>query len=375
MFGNWKNLFRSRKTIEQHIAVFGESGSGKTTLLSAFYGWHQEPNFRRINGYHLTADDTSQGQRLLSGYLQMQDSCLPPPTRYESCTFKFNIYVRGLANSAGSLVWHDYPGEWWTETKTEAEHNEKIKAFRTLLQSDIAFFLCDAQRLEDDGPKYIRRLFKNFRDEIERQRNEILSNGSNLSLFPRIWIICLSKADLISDKDVNWFHDQVIKTALDELEELKESFKLMLSGNSSNEMYQSIGEDFLLLSSAKFDKQSGKVVNLTDRIGIDLIPPISIVIPIEQALFWARTQTSAQITVYRLAEIFRSLTSNWMKYLPLVGNIFLMVDDTAKSLTKKLKEIETKAKEREDAVQAVVAAFRSKLKHDNVGQVYRSNKQ
>ena len=34
-----------KRTLEQHIAVFGQSGSGKTVLVSSFYGGTQEPQF------------------------------------------------------------------------------------------------------------------------------------------------------------------------------------------------------------------------------------------------------------------------------------------------------------------------------------------
>ncbi|TVQ19163.1 MAG: ATP/GTP-binding protein, partial [Leptolyngbya sp. DLM2.Bin15] len=259
-----RKVFRPRRVIEQHIAVFGESGSGKTTLLSTFYGWHQEPFFRRTAGYSLLADDTSQGQRLLKQYFKMKESLLPPPTRYQHQAFKFNITVRGLDKSAGSIVWHDYPGEWWTETKTDAEEKKKIEAFRTLLKSDIAFFLCDAQILREEGGKYLKRLFGSFRGELERQKSAIVSDNKPLQSFPRVWVICLSKSDLMPDKDVYWFRGEIYKSAIDELEELREVLKMMLAGDD----YQSIGEDFLLLSSAKFDSETGKIVNPEQNIGI-----------------------------------------------------------------------------------------------------------
>lgn len=363
-------VFRPRKVIEQHIAVFGESGSGKTTLLSAFYGWHQEATFRKTKGYSLTTTDTTQGQGLLNGYFKMKESLLPPPTRYQYQSFKFDINVRGLDRSAGSLVWHDYPGEWWTETKTDTEGDRKIEAFRTLLQSDVAFFLCDAQRLKDDGEKYLKHLFIVFRDELERQKKKLMLEGKALNLVPRIWIICLSKADLLPDKDVYWFREQVIKAAVDELQELKELFKSILSGDN----YQSIGEDFLLLSSAKFDETVGKITNPSHHIGLDLIPPISIILPVERALFWAKAKGAGKNTVHRLAETFRASTTNWMKYLPIVGNIFMLVDDASKSLITKLKEVEDAARERGDSVQAVVAAFRGRLEDENTRRIYLCKK-
>lgn len=365
-----RKIFRPRRVIEQHIAVFGESGSGKTTLLSTFYGWHQEPFFRKTAGYSLLADDTSQGQRLSNQYLKMKESLLPPQTKYEHQAFKFNITVRGLDRSAGSIVWHDYPGEWWEETRKDVEGKMKVEAFRTLLKSDIAFFLCDAQILKNEGSTYLKRLFRTFRTELERQKAAIISDDQPLQLFPRVWVICLSKADLMPDKDVYWFRDEVHRSAMDELEELRAEFKEILAGDD----YQSIGEDFLMLSSAKFDPGTGKIVNSEKNIGIDLIPPISIILPVQRALIWAKVGKTSQAAIYRGAEIFRSLTTNWLKYLPLVGNVFMLVDDTAKSITDKLKELESSARQKGDSVTAVVAAFRGKLEDEQTRKVYFSNK-
>ncbi|WP_414542710.1 TRAFAC clade GTPase domain-containing protein [Nostoc sp. CCY0012] len=370
MLKNLTSVFRPRKVIEQHIAVFGESGSGKTMLLNTLYGWHQEPQFHKNKGYRLTATDTSQGHHLLNGYLKMKDSFLPVTTSFVYKSFKFDINVRGLDAPAGSLVWHDYPGEWWNETKEGTEGARKLEAIRLLLQSDVAFILCDAQRLKDDGEKYLRRLFMSFNSELVNQKKALMPDGNPLTLFPRIWIICLSKADLLPDKDVYWFRSQVIKAAKEDLEVLNETIKSMISGDSC----QSIGEDFLLLSSAEFDPENGKLTNPEHHVGIDLIPPISIIVPVERALFWERAKGNSQAAVHKLTESFRSLTTNWMKYLPLVGGVFSLVDDGAKSLVTKLKEVETEARERGDSVETVIAAFRGRLEDESTKQIYLSKK-
>ncbi|WP_204138053.1 GTPase domain-containing protein [Halomicronema sp. CCY15110] len=365
------NIFRPRKKIEQHIAVFGESGSGKTTLLNTFYGWHKEPAFKQNVGYSLLAEDANQGLRLSNGYLKMKESLLPETTRYQYHSFKFTITVKDLERPAGSIVWHDYPGEWWTENKKEVEARRKLEAFRSLLESDIAFFLCDGQSLKNEGGKYIRRLFGSFRDELERQKNAVLSDQKKLTTFPRIWVICLSKSDLFPDKDVYWFKDEVHRAAADEIIELKSVLGEILNGDQ----YQSIGEDFLLLSSAKFNPETGKIVDLKQNIGIDLIPPISIILPIKRALLWARVGEQGNAGIYKILEIFRNLTTNWMKYLPLVGNVFMLLDDTAKSATDKLKDIKISARKKGDSASAVVAAFAGKLRTDDTQKIYFSDKQ
>lgn len=360
---------RPRNIIEQHIAVFGESGSGKTTLLSTFYGWHQEPSFGKSHGYTLNATDTSQGQELSRKYLKMKESNLPIQTRYQHDAFKFDIKVRGLDRSAGSLVWHDYPGEWWTETKEGSESNRKIEAFRTLLQSDIAFLLCDAQRLKDDGDKYLRGLLRTFRTELERQKDKLISDSKPLILFPRTWVICLSKADLLPEEDVYKFRDRVIKIAKDELDELKEVIKGMLSG----EGYQSVGEAFLLLSSAQFDNSTGKIKESSYSLGIDLIPPISILLPLQKAISWERARLQRQNTLRVILEASRSLTTNWAKYIPVIGNTFMAIDDFFKSSIDELKKKQDKARSQGDSVAMAIAIFAEKLQEDNTIKIYISS--
>jgi energy-coupling factor transporter ATP-binding protein EcfA2 len=356
-----------RNVIDQHIAVFGESGSGKTTLLSTFYGWHQEPSFGISNGYTLNATDTSQGQELTRNYLKMQEGPYVV-TRSQNSAFKFDIKVRGLDRSAGSLVWHDYPGEWWTEEQQGVVNTRKIKSFRALLQSDIAFLLCDAQRLKDDGDKYLIRLLRTFRTELERQKNKLKAEDAPLLLFPRTWVICLSKADLMPDEDVYKFRDRVIKIAKDELDELKETIKEILTGDG----YQSIGESFLLLSSAEFDVATGKVKESSHSLGIDLIPPISISLPIQKALSWERKSHKAQNTFRVIAELTRSLTTNWAKYIPIVGSPFMIFDDLAKSGIDELQKKQDKAKKQGDAVSTLVIAFAEKLQSKTTIKIYIS---
>lgn len=358
-------FFRPRKVIEQHIAVFGESGSGKTTLVSSFYGWHQEASFKQKHSYSLIASDTTQSNTLLSWYLKMREGNLPGQTAFQSKSYQFNLKVKGLKESAGSLVWHDYPGEWWTEEITDNQQKiRKTEAFRFLLQSDVALFLCDGYRLKNEGGKYLRKLFLNFRDELERQLDQVRKDGQKLDLFPRVWIICLSKADLFPDKDVYWFRDQVVSSASDDIKQLRELFEENLPEGS----FQSIGRDFLLLSSAEIEPETGKVINPDHHIGLDLIPPISIVLPIQRALAWLKIKERGQAAVHKIVESFRLLTFNWLKYFPIAGGVFSLVNDETKSLAEKLKELENRSRERGDSVQAIIAVFSANLEASNTTQ-------
>ena len=95
------DIFRPRKVIEQHIAVFGESGSGKTMLVSSFYGWHQEASFKQKHSYSLIASDTTQSHTLLSWYLKMREGNLPSQTAFQSKSYQFNL---GYQLKAGHLM-------------------------------------------------------------------------------------------------------------------------------------------------------------------------------------------------------------------------------------------------------------------------------
>ncbi|CAK0780202.1 hypothetical protein CCP4SC76_7270004 [Gammaproteobacteria bacterium] len=362
-------LFRGRSVLEQHVAIFGESGSGKTTLLSAFYGWQQEPKFRTTYGYGINAIDTTTGQRLRSNYLKMAESLLPPQTRYSHDPIEFTINVRGLDSSAGKLVWHDYPGEWWTETKSGTEGERKIETLKTLLRSDIALLLCDGSKLKEKKSKYIRDLIRGFREELERHKNTFVQGGERLKLFPRIWIICLSKADLFPGRDVCWFRDQVIESSSDELEELRQVIGEIIGGDQ----FKSLGEDFLMLSSAKFDLMTGKVIDAFEHVGVDMIMPLAVMLPIKKALFWQRSVEATSSITHRFVDVSRSITTDWMKYIPIIGSVFWSVDDVAKSGIKSLKSLEDEARKRGDSVGAVIAALGSRLDGSSSKMVYYSS--
>src|SRR4051794_4356430 len=86
---------RLTRTLDQHIAVFGESGSGKTVMISSFYGATQEPQFLKSSLFNVTADDTGQGHRLHANYLGMKDSARrPEPTPFSSTAYSFSVKLR-----------------------------------------------------------------------------------------------------------------------------------------------------------------------------------------------------------------------------------------------------------------------------------------
>src|SRR3954451_7500827 len=249
---------------EQHIAVFGESGSGKTVLASSFFGPSQEKSSSN-DLWDLVADDTRLGTRLYRNYLGMRDhATTPPATRFASTTYYFSLKLKGGGSAKAKkrpfdilrLGWHDYPGEWFEESpSSEEEADRRVDTFRSLLRSDVALLLVDGQRLLDckgEEERYLKSLLTNFRQGLMRLKEDLLAGEDRLVEFPRIWIIALSKADLFPDWDVRSFRDLVIWKAAEDIEYLRET----LQGFVVTPEAFSMGEDFMLLSSAKFELSS-----------------------------------------------------------------------------------------------------------------------
>src|SRR5690606_28572221 len=81
--------------------------------------------------------------------------------------------------------------------------------------------------------RYLKALFHTLRTGLVRLRDEILVGGKELVRFPRIWVLALSKADLLPEMDVDRFKALVLEKAADELGQLREAIESMVVGDEA----------------------------------------------------------------------------------------------------------------------------------------------
>lgn len=370
-----------KRALEQQIAVFGESGSGKTVMLSSFYGATQEPQYLKKSLFHVIADDPGQGTRLHRNYLGMRESArLPEPTRFAATSYAFSLKLKDGSDAkamkakpfdALRLVWHDYPGEWFEQDVSGPEEAQRrIGTFRSLLGSDVALLLVDGQRLLDNSgqeDRYLKSLLTNIRNGILALKDDLLVDGKPLVEFPRIWVIALSKSDLLPDMDVFKLRDLLIEKAGEDLDELRK----VLGGLVEAKDALSVGEDFMLLSSAKFDADK---IEVSKRVGLDLILPLAAILPFERHVRWTQaTQLPSKVAENLLGGagalaavlIGRRVwpSSPGGALLTLVGSVLSkeVVESAAKLAGDKLKERNADALARHDYLTATLTGFRIDL--------------
>lgn len=381
---NIPGMAENRK-IDQHIAVFGESGSGKTVLASSFYGAAQDSRPESL--YRIVADDMGQGVKLHQNYLGMRDSARTPElTKFNSDSYTFSMKMketpRGQAKTDLRLIWHDYPGEWFErETTGPTEAKRRIDTFRSLLGSDIALLLVDSQRLLDNAgeeERYLKSVFLNFGNGLLSLKDDLLLDGKKLGRFPRIWVIALSKADLLPDMDVVQFRDLVIGKAGKELAELGDVLKEFVEGQEA----LSLGEDFVLLSSAKFE--TGKI-EVEKRIGVDLILPIASMLPLERYTKWSQASLMPGKIAEKLLNVGNlgvgGLAAAMMGKQKLFGKVALIqavvslmskdvVNEAVKLVGEKLREANEEALAKHNYLQAMLTGFKIDLEKAEAEKVF-----
>lgn len=364
------------RVLEQHVAVFGESGSGKTVLLSSFYGATQEPQYLKTSLFHVVSDDIGQGARLHRNYLGMRDSArLPAANRFSATSYSFSVKLKDGADSARKarpfdalrLVWHDYPGEWFEQDVSGPEEAQRrVDTFRSLLSSDVALLLVDGQRLLDNAgeeERYLKSLFANFRNGLLSLKDELLKDGKPLVEFPRIWIMALSKSDLLPDATVFTFRDLLIDKAWDDIDELRK----VLAGLVEASDAMSVGEDFVLLSSAKFE--AGRI-EVTERVGLELVLPLAAMLPFERHVRWAQArQIPGKVAENLLGGAGALATALIGRKVKLPGPVGLLlssigpslVNEAAKLAGDRLKKANAEALAKKEYLAATLTGFRLDL--------------
>lgn len=381
-------MAKSPRVREQHVAVFGEAGSGKTVLVSSFFGPTQEGSYEN-DLWDLVAEDAGQGSRLNRQYVGMRDhATAPTQTRFSATTYAFRVQLKGQDQKAAQkrpfdnlkLAWHDYPGEWFTESpSSEEEANRRVDTFRALMRSDVALLMVDGQKLLDhhgEEERYLSALFTNFRQGLLRLREDLQDGDQRLVEFPRIWLVALSKADLFPQWDVHTFRDLVEFKAEKDLGRLRSTIEDLVETPGA----LSVGEDFMLLSSARFslagDTSEPVSIDVTQRLGVDLILPLAAVLPLERRVQWHERMEIPRQVLDTLADgaDAMAIALAASKYVPVakllakapkLGPLADRAPDAvgwaAKLVGERLKDANAHARERRDTLAATLTQFKIDL--------------
>lgn len=373
-----------KSALEQHIAVFGESGSGKTVLVSSFYGAAQEASFLKDSLYRVVADDIGQGSRLNRNYLGMRDEGMAPDvTRVAATSYAFSIKLKDPPKPKAAkaqpfhalrLVWHDYPGDWFEQgVSGEEEAQRRVDTFRSLLGSDVALLLVDGQRLRDhagEEERYLKSLFSNFANGLISLKDKLLDDGVPLVQFPRIWIMALSKADLFPEMDAFKFRDLLDLKAADDLNELRK----VLAGFVQDPSAMSVAEDFLLLSSAKFEP--GRI-EVSKRVGLDLVLPVAAVLPLERHTKWSKLQQLpakvAENIINGGSRLLAAALTGKTRPGPLGVILALLspdiIEEAAQLAGDKLREVNAEAIAKQNYLTAMLTRFQMNLDEGEEAQI------
>ena len=355
-------------------------------LLSSFYGPTQEKGYS--NGlWDLVADDAGQQSRLYQNYLGMRDhATVPLPNRFGATTYYFSVRLKSGDGTKAKdrpfdilrLAWHDYPGEWFSESpSSEEEADRRVDTFRSLLRSDVAILLVDGQRLLDhkgEEERYLKSLLTNVRQALLQLKDELLADDGRLVEFPRIWILALSKADLFPDWDVYTFRDLVIWNAADHIDHLRETLQDFVETPEA----LSFGEDFMLLSSAKFELSSAEAgpveIDVTQRVGLDLILPVASLLPLERRVQWSEKVQIPLKVLESLADNAETLAlllaggriDKLVAKLPKVGPLVSKAAvptllAAVKMSQSKLEEVNAEARANHDYLTAMLTQFKLDL--------------
>lgn len=280
----------------------------------------------------------------------------------------------------------DYPGEWFTESpSSEEESNRRIDTFRALMRSDVALLMVDGQKLLDhkgEEERYLSALFTNFRQGLLRLGGDLQDGDQRLVEFPRIWVVALSKADLFPDWDVHTFRDLLEYKADKDLGRPRSTIEDLVDTPEA----LSVGEDFMLLSSAKFslagDASKPMSIDVTQRVGVDLILPLAAVLPLERRVQWhermeiprqvletladgadAMAVVLAASKIVLVAKLLAKVPTAGPITGPIAGQVPVAIEKAAKLAGTQLKEANAHARERRDVLAATLTQFKIDLEN------------
>jgi hypothetical protein len=247
--------------------------------------------------------------------------------------------------------------------------------FTRLLKSDVALVLIDGQKLLDhagEEEKYLKSLLWGLRDGLEKLKDDILADGKPLTEFPRIWILALSKADLHPGLNAEGFQDLIVEKAAGDVSALHDTLKTFVQVPEA----LSLGEDFMLLSSARF--KPGKI-EVTERVGLDLILPVATMLPLERLAQWAGKfdiplkvlgglVDHADALAALLTGTGAAAAAKFLTKIPKVGPILVPIAipalaEAVKLSKSKLEQVHAQALADRDFLTAVLTQFRLDLDH------------
>ena len=189
--------------------------------------------------------------------------------------------------------------------------------------------------------------------------------------------MALSKADLFPDWDVYSFRDLVVAKAAEHVDGLRETLRDLVETPEA----LSVGEDFMLLSSAKFELSSaapegtGKI-DVTQRVGLDLILPVASLLPLERRVQWSERMEIPKKVVDTLADGADTLAAvlvggapaleKLMAKIPIVGPLarkaaISMLLQAVKMSQSQLQETNARARADHDHLTATLTQFKLDL--------------
>jgi hypothetical protein len=172
---------------------------------------------------------------------------------------------------------------------------------------------------------------------------------------------------LLPNLDVFNFRDLLIEKAGDDINELREVLAGLVEGSNA----LSVGEDFVLLSSAKFGADK---IEVTKRVGLELILPLAAILPFERHVRWAQAKQIpgkvAENLLGGAGALAAALIGSKFKPAGPVGPLLKLVglvlskevlDAAAKLAGDKLREKNSEAIAKHDYMTATLTGFRMDL--------------